>query len=280
MRNDQFHFIQYALNQKERGDKLCPVPLLKFNNTTKRRGVESVRFLSKIATVILTVVLLTACGSSYQSNSLQNEVTSELNAINYVSFNRMEELLSRAHDLEDVVYIYIHADYPIYTDLNDLASRAEDIVKVEVLDERVGLINVLLPSPYDTEIQEMYEIHTIHRLRVLEVFKGDTEIGEIIEVRQSGGQYGNINLIHPYRIPLVSGDEVIVFLANPGLRFGIQKPSLLLNPFQSVYRLAPLNEDSRLRSESEELESVADTRFNLTLTLDDLARITEAAQDQ
>ncbi|MCL2400995.1 MAG: hypothetical protein FWC91_14795, partial [Defluviitaleaceae bacterium] len=220
-------------------------------------------------TTLFILTFLTACGTSIQNDSIQDDSIAEITSLNYISSSRMDNLLSMAHELEEAVYVYISADYPVYSSLEDLTLCALDIVRVEVLDERVGLVNILLPTPGIPETQTSYEVYTIHRLRVLEVFKGDTEPGDIIEIRQAGGQYGNVHVVHPYRIHFAEGDDVVLFLANPGLRFDIHKPSLLVNPFQAAYFSNSSSEDTRMRNFDSELESVADTRFNLTLTLND-----------
>ncbi|MCL2400953.1 MAG: hypothetical protein FWC91_14585 [Defluviitaleaceae bacterium] len=227
-----------------------------------------------LLTTLFTLIFLTACGTSIQNESLQSGSLAELASLNYVSLSRMDALISMAHELEEVVYVDIHADYPAYPTLEDLASRARDIVRVEVLDERVGLVNILLPSPYNYEGQTSYEIQTIHRLRVLEVFKGDTEPGDIIEVRQEGGQYGNIIVTNSRKIPFSEGDDVVLFLANRAIDFDIHIPSVLLSPFQAAYNFTPSNTDARLRNANDELESIFPYN-DLILTLNDLARISE-----
>ncbi|MCL2400996.1 MAG: hypothetical protein FWC91_14800 [Defluviitaleaceae bacterium] len=236
------------------------------------------KFLLTIAT-LFTLTFLAACGTIIQNDSTQDESLAEFTPLNYVSLSRMEHLISIAHELEEVVYVYISADYPVYSSLEDLTLLAMDIVRVEVLDERVEVINVLLPSPYNYEGQTSYDILTIHRLRVLEVFKGDTKPGDIIEIMQEGGKYGNVHVIHPYRILFAEGDDVVLFLANRAIDFDIHIPSVLLSPFQAAYNFTPSSTDARLRNASDELESIFPYN-DLILTLNDLARISESNLDE
>ena len=190
----------------------------------------------------------------------------------------MDELLERASELNEVINIYTSAQYPHYLCIYTLTARAHDVVRVEVLDERVELVNILL-APLNYGITEMYRIHTINRLRVLEVFKGESEAGDIIEIKQYGGKLGYINVVNPDMAPIVVGDDIVVFIGNPGIYFGIYNlPSSLLSPFQAAYRFTPLVENARMRNVNVELESVFEGN-NLTLTLEDLAQISEKNQN-
>ena len=101
------------------------------------------KFLLTIAT-LFTLTFLTACGTIIQNDSTQNDSTVEITSLNYISSSRMDNLLSMAHELEEVVYVYISADYPVYSSLEDLTLCALDIVRVEVLDERVGQSRAIL----------------------------------------------------------------------------------------------------------------------------------------
>jgi len=61
-----------------------------------------------------------------------------------------------------------------------LSVGARDIVRVEALGQRTARLNVMLPpSPPN------YERHAVNRFRVLEVFQGYLQPGDIIEVVQS-----------------------------------------------------------------------------------------------
>ena len=120
-------------------------------------------------------------------------------------------------------------DYPHYRSFRALASAATDVVRVEVLDEREEWFNAFL-SPPPPEI-DPYWLYTVYRLRVLEVFQGDAQVGDIIEVRELAWAIGSGNL------PIAAGDDLVLFL-HASLIEG--EPAFLLNPTQSAYRFPPL----------------------------------------
>jgi len=150
-------------------------------------------------------------------------------------------------------------DVVIYKDIDDLTSSASDIVRVEVLGSRVRRINTTLPP----STQRNREIVTIHRLRIMEVFKGSEEPGAIMEVMQLGRisrrQHANYGLID-----FETGEDLILFMEsfNDGL------PAVLLTTHQAVYRVAT-SDDGYI-----EIEGYFD--FSpFTLTMEDLERIAD-----
>ena len=80
---------------------------------------------------------------------------------------------------------FTSADYVAHLDVDELTLRATHIIRGEVLDSRVQMINTMLP-PFDPDedVNSGYEIHTVNRIRVVEVFQGRTEPGSVIEVMQ------------------------------------------------------------------------------------------------
>jgi len=169
----------------------------------------------------------------------------------------------------ELITTHVSGDFMEYMYIDELASRATYIVRVEVLDERVERIDIGIPPT------SRYEINTVNRLEVLHVFKGDMEIGKIMEVRQFGGQLGNEKFICSHRTTLPIGDDLVLFLACLGID---NRPARLVNPVQSIYRFASLNADESIRSFNDELEVLND-RNNLTLTFDDLSRFSETYMD-
>ena len=140
----------------------------------------------------------------------------------------------------DIVVHYTSADYIAHLNVDELAHRATDIVRVEVLDSRVEMINTMLP-PFDEgeDISAGYEIHTVNRLRVLEVFKGNAEPETVMEVMQLGGQLNNEYLINNSLIQFSYGDDLILFMRT----FDVEGlPSILLTPNEAVYRTIPTNQ--------------------------------------
>ena len=200
----------------------------------------------KLVVAFSLVILLAACESSAQNDIItmhQNDITTT----------------------------YVSGDYYVYSSVDSIAAEATDIVRVEILDERVESINLALPPQNEYEntgvYQEAYRISTVNRFRVLEVFKGDLETGDIREVMQVGGELGNENLENLYKVMLNIGDDLVLFLYS----FEIENlPLVLLNPSQSAFRF--------LSSDNDELESL-NSQFDLGLRLEDLVRISERYLD-
>jgi len=164
--------------------------------------------------VIVAVAMLTAC-SSYNSGIAEPNETLE----------------------EEISIERVHWTFPSYSSVEELASRSTDVIRVEVLDERVELVNTILPQNDYQEIEVVpevaYEICTIHRLRVLEVFQGSSSVGDIVEVMQPGGQLENTMVFVNDKLHLTVGEDVIIFLVNHDT--GI--PMVRANPSQSAYRV-------------------------------------------
>ncbi|MCL2572133.1 MAG: hypothetical protein FWE11_06985 [Defluviitaleaceae bacterium] len=166
----------------------------------------------------------------------------------------------------------------IRTDINQIARGATHIVHAEVLDNRVERINTYMGSGYvigfnneirEVDISRYYEIVTIYRLSVLEVFKGDVEVGDILELGQRGGRLGNYELINERKIPIAYGDELIFFMrcfTDEG--FG-HLPLLLESSSQAVYHIPAPGADG-----SAVLESFTPDN-ELILTVSDLERFVE-----
>ncbi|MCL2361806.1 MAG: BspA family leucine-rich repeat surface protein [Defluviitaleaceae bacterium] len=162
--------------------------------------------------------------------------------------------------------IHSSGDYYSYIGIDELASDATHVVRVEVLDERVQRTNTWVGSPQgwpDDIPFDPYEITTVNRLRVLEVFKGDVETGDIMEVMQLGGRMGFTNLVNDRLFPLPIGNEVVLFMRSA---FVQGRPAVLISPCQSIYRVAADGTFESLGVNSE---------YHITLTVNDLERIAE-----
>jgi hypothetical protein len=60
------------------------------------------------------------------------------------------------------------------------------------------------------DMSEGYDINTVHHLKVIEVFRGQTKLGNIVQITQLGGRIGNQELIvHPPSVELNIGDDLI-----------------------------------------------------------------------
>jgi len=169
----------------------------------------------------------------------------------------------------------VMADFPHYSSVEHLTINATDVIRGEVLDERTEWINTWIPpqSEYEEtggELGELYLIYTIFKIKVLEVFEGEAEVGSIIEVKQIGGQVDDTLFINADEVDIQLGYDLVLFLESfEGL------PASLINPTQSVYYFPNINDNTRSDNLSIELESVS-PKNDLILTLADLLYIYES----
>jgi hypothetical protein len=110
---------------------------------------------------------------------------------------------------------------------------------------------------------------------ILDVYKGETKEGEIVEYFEDGGQIGDRLVLTNVKINLNLGDEVVLFLAKlPDCAYGCVYSKWLLHPPQSVYYyVPPLNNELTALSSNVMRNVCADN--NLILTSADLLRIAE-----
>ncbi|MCL2576492.1 MAG: hypothetical protein FWE27_00370 [Defluviitaleaceae bacterium] len=218
------------------------------------------KFLSASA-ILICLVFLGAC-------STENTFEAE-SAIGFTEAETMEvESTIGATEAETMI---VMADFPHYNIIEHLATNATEIVRVEVIDERAEKINIWMSPANELEDADFgtfdaYRIFTVNRIRVLEVFQGDVNVGDVLEVKQIGGRMNDSVVINHDSVPLVVGDDLVLFLQSYDIE---GMPACLLNPTQSAYRF---NENAAIRDDNTELESL-NPQNDLTLTLNDLAQI-------
>ena len=203
---------------------------------------------------------------------------------------------------DNLIVSSVYNDWSFARDFSEMEGRATDIVRVEFLDDEwVELVDlafrptreqiaVLWPDgdgPDPDNIQATDTIHTMNRARVIEVFKGNSQVGDIIDITQMGGRYGNRELICHDRILFESGDDLIVFLFYWG-EFHRENAYAIPQPFQSAYQLPAsvrgmsafsLSADGMTAFNfNEELENFVDSIHGnpVTLTIGDLIQTAQA----
>jgi len=169
---------------------------------------------------------------------------------------------------ESITTMYIHVNYLRYDCIEDMASSSTCVVRAKVLDIRTEMINI---AARGEGIEPIYFPYTVYTVEVIESFKGEAVTGDIIEVKQIGGIVGNIHATSHHKIHIYIGDDLVLFLFSNDTE---NMPSNLINAAQGVYRFTPSNENARGRNLNDELEIVGEQN-DLTLTLDDLRRISE-----
>ena len=220
--------------------------------------------LKTIAMAIISMMLLGACGYS------DRVMPEDQNLLN-----------------DETTIITVNSLYPYYESIDQMASRTTDIIRVEVLDSRVEMVNTWIPSVNEyyavgNDIREKYDLCTIHRLRVIEVFQGSSKSGDIVEIMQLGGHLDDTIVMCTENVPLEMGDDLIIFAFNHNYE---NLPMVLVSPIQGVYRVVPASsmytplgldqsQDYKKNEPSgaEVFESV-DESNDMVLTIEDLIRI-------
>ncbi|MCL2842421.1 MAG: hypothetical protein FWE28_03005 [Oscillospiraceae bacterium] len=174
-----------------------------------------------------------------------------------------------------------HSNWMIYDDVAHMTSHNwVSVFRGEVLDERPewfgsygSIVDDPPPGTTAEEIRAMFHsIFTVYRVRVTDVFQGDMQPGDIVEVMQEGGERGGFRFGNREEIPIAVGDDLVFFAALfpefPAL------PGGLMNPYQTVYRFVGSNELALSgRIMIEELESVYYSHHNIPVTLGDLLEL-------
>jgi len=176
-----------------------------------------------------------------------------------------------------------------------MADLATDIISGKVLDKRFEWVNVRTPRElvvedmlnqgmsqeeidyelYGFSFEPDYELMTIYRIQVLEVFQGILNVEEIIEVARQGGEYGNHYWFRADAIELVVDTEFVLFLFSWRLT---NHPFVLVSHIQGAYYIPSSVEEYEYLVEYENLELELENASELdpvVLTIGDLVEITE-----
>lgn len=118
-----------------------------------------------------------------------------------------------------------------------MVAQSTDVVRAKILSSRV--------EPYS--VRE--DIHTIYAIQILEVFQGNLQIGDEIEIAQLGGETAYKVMVNPCKIPITVGDDLVLFL-------NLEASFFLANFLhRGAYRLA------------EELDSAVEMKASMELIL-------------
>ncbi|MCL2572694.1 MAG: stalk domain-containing protein [Defluviitaleaceae bacterium] len=176
------------------------------------------------------------------------------------------------HDEEEIVFIR-PGDRIVFRDIDHVLFMASHVVRAEVLDYRLERISSVLSDRVieEHEYDRVFLWNTVHRLRVTEVFVGNVEIDDVIEVAQEIYCFFNPDFPNPTKVSFAYGDELI-FLLNCYEERGFRpQPMSLAVHIHSVYQVPPSGAGLAY-----ELESVS-TDNNLILTVGRLEQIAEEA---
>ena len=246
------------------------------------------------ATLLITplLLILVACTSTNNTILESNDTPPAVPYFDESFFTVYMEQTSISHD------------YFIFSDVEELVDSATDIFRGEVLSVRTEYRNVALPleailDSIEEEltdevlmmwfpnyfgggiemivIEPQYEVVTIHSVAVLEVFQGDYQPGDVVDVMQAGGTYGNMVVQNFDFVTLDISADLVFFVRS---RSYIGRPAVLLNPYQSVYHM-PIQIENVLEATAYELEIDLESAFdhnsisNFDITIEDLIDIYE-----
>ncbi|SHM75816.1 hypothetical protein [Gracilibacillus kekensis] len=149
--------------------------------------------------------------------------------------NKAEDKTTVANDKE---VFYTGGYFNLHEDVESLENLANLVVKGKVLGTTVEWRDPAIePDETDDEysnpggeIDHTKLIFTVHKVKVDHSYKGDIEKGDIIEVKQIGGEIGNTIMIDEDVSYLEKDKEYILFLETLD-----DSPANLLNPFQGSY---------------------------------------------
>jgi len=235
--------------------------------------------LIKIVMLLIFVVILSACSTNQSNLAYHNDDNSICNGIQET---------------------FISFDVVIYEDIEEMTDMATHIIRGEVLDQRTEWLDLNLSreerEQYLAELglddEEMeakiydvrsdgtadeleLELVTISRVRVLEVFQGDHNIGDVIEIMQIGGEYGYDRWTVEGAVEMETESELVLFLVS--WEFA-ELPYALISHMQGVYYVPDeLGDEESLAELDEreiELESVS-ASDPVTITIEDLIEIAE-----
>jgi hypothetical protein len=166
-------------------------------------------------------------------------------------------------DLEEV---YLHYDWPGYSNLDELYQRATDIVRVEIISSGwCEEIDINL----DTNAKPVLMLYTLHEVRVIESYKGTRKENEILIIRQIGGETDRKRIMPDHRIPFSLGDDLVIF----SRKYIKTDHSGLLSPWDAVYHIETEN-GTRISSDTRASDNhklvPVDERGYLSFTIGEL----------
>ena len=234
------------------------------------------KILLKIVMLLIFVVILSAC-SNNESGSIYHD-----------------------GEFEDT---FIAFDYLVLEDAEGLAEEATHIIRAEVLDQRVEWLDLtisremveqlleeegLTTAEIEAELDgiifecEKLDLVTISNVKVLEIFQGDHNVGDEIEIMKLGGEYGSERWIVEDALEMEVGSEFVLFLVSWKVA---ELPYSLISHAQGAYYIPDeliidevdiLDENNDIEPELE-LESAGDVD-PVTITIEDLIDIAESSE--
>jgi len=125
------------------------------------------------------------------------------------------------------LFMSSRGDMEVYENVDHMSFGENDVVRAVILDRRAVRIG---------HRGERRHTYTVNRIMVLEVFKGDAQAGDIMEIAQLR-RYQAFSVIKiPDPLRFSRGDDVILFMRRFNNPDRAHLPAMLLAGGQGVYR--------------------------------------------
>lgn len=123
--------------------------------------------------------------------------------------------------------IQFQADYEVYNDLETMIKNANLVVLGEVIKvnepKKMPFIDIPGKGP-------VYGVYTVSEIQVKKVIKGNVNPGDIVQVKQLGGNLGTETWVENESQLLSTGEKGVFFLDETS-------PASLLNPSQGFVKI-------------------------------------------
>lgn len=148
---------------------------------------------------------------------------------------------------------YVNIEYRSFKDDKELLDKADVVVLGKVIKTyEPKKINVNL----DTNSESVESVYTVCDLKVEKVIKGDIEVGQVVQIKQNGGLFENVEYIYGRQEYLMENTDYVVFLESY-INFNPQMPYSLLNPTQGR---KPAKDNAEKDKLINDLEKVKDNK--------------------
>lgn len=135
--------------------------------------------------------------------------------------------------------VIISADYPDFDTLENLVDKADTIIKGKIIDFTYSELEITQGVNSDDEylnpggeIDGSITPYTVYSIQIEKAYRGDYDENDVIEVKQSGGIFGNVEYVLEDSIDakLEKEHKYVFFLETYA-----DSPASLLNPSQASY---------------------------------------------
>lgn len=150
---------------------------------------------------------------------------------------------------------YLNIDYRRFKDDKELLDRADVVVLGKVIKTyEPKKINI----NQDQNSEPVENVYTVCDLKVEKVIKGDIEAGQVVQIKQNGGLFENVEYIYGEQEYLKENMDYVVFLESY-IKLNPQMPYSLLNPTQGSKPAKDKAEKDKLINDLEKIKDIKAT---------------------